>query len=424
VKSPINRIRFATDLLCVFCFAVGIGLPFLGFVLGWQPDAGLGARPTRSAAESLPDPLPLRSFPARFEKHFSRHVGFRDLMVRWNNVVTVLWLATAPSTRIQHNTDRSDLPKSRGRFSRRKIPGRVVLGSDEWLFYFPPFTEESHRGIDPMDDHEIELWERHFEARRRQLSVRGIEYLLVIAPEKQSVYPSLLPWSMRLTAGKTRTDQLLEHLSGGSDVDVLDLRASLRAAVDDERMDHPVYHRTGTHWNEFGAFIAYREILLHLQPRFPSLVPSPLTAFDVHQRIGPTRGLASLLGIRGLLTEDYVDLTPHRPRVARSLEPTDRESPGKRVHGLGNWSGEAVSRATGRQELPRAAFLHDSFVATYLEPFLSEHFEWVEYHWKTNLSIASLVDHDLDVLIEVRSERFFDTHLPGARGRLVQRQSR
>jgi hypothetical protein len=88
----------------------------------------------------------------------------------------------------------------------------------------------------------------------------------------------------------------------------------------------------------------------------------------------------------------------------------------------GCWAGGFVRRSTRLEHLPRAVVLHDSFVATYLEPFLSEHVEEVTYYWQTHIPLERVISHTPDIVIELRNERIFDTRVPD--GRDVLRRGR
>jgi hypothetical protein len=210
---------------------------------------------------------------------------------------------------------------------------------------------------------------------------------------------------------------VLDLLTEETAVDVLDLRQWMREL----RTEYPVYHRTGTHWNELGAFLSYRELLLHLQKTYPALEAWPLESFDVQYRWGRARGAARMLGIQGMLEDEYVDLTPLRPRIAREAGSAGANKWMKRWEQEGYWPGGSARRSTGRKDLLRAVFLHDSFLATYMEPFLSEHFEDVTYYWQENVPFESVVSHTPDIVIELRVERIFDSHVPDARGSLQRR---
>ena len=50
---------------------------------------------------------------------------------------------------------------------------------------------------------------------------------------------------------------------------IVDLRPALKAA----RQDQDVYYKTNTHWNGYGAFIAYTTIINALGSSYPELKP-------------------------------------------------------------------------------------------------------------------------------------------------------
>jgi alginate O-acetyltransferase complex protein AlgJ len=405
-----HSVRRTTDLACVLAFAVVLVVPLAGFLFDWHPVTP-PVQPALRQGKPLPAVTPLRTLPERFEGYFDRHLGFREQMVRWNNAITVLWLHTDPATRIRHREGDGARPKAKSGW------GRVMLGDDGWLFYLARFSEKSFRGLDPLGSQDLRSWRKHFEERRARLAERNIDYVLALVPEKHSVLPELLPPILKSRVGPSRTDQVLDLLTEETEIDVLDLRQWMREL----RTEYPIYHRTGTHWNELGAFLAYRELLLHLQKSYPALEPWPLERFHVQYRWGKDRGLPAMLGIQGTMEDEYVDLTPLTARVARETTSGRRGAWTKRTDGKGHWPGSFLGRSTGREDLPRAVFLHDSFVATYMEPFLSEHFEEVTYYWKVNLPLERMISHTPDIVIELRTERIFDTQVPDARGLLRPR---
>ncbi len=409
--ESVRKIRRIADLTCVVAFSVGLMLPLAGFVLDWHPVIP-PIPPTLREGKPQPALNPLATFSQRFERYFDRHLGFRERMVRWNNAVTVLWLRTDSTTRVR-NQD------SAGDFADQFNPGRVKMGSDGWMFYLPQFSANGFRGLDPMVSRDLRLWRLHFENRRMGFAARGIDYLLVIVPEKQSVLPDLLPSILKNPLGPSRTDQIMDLLANETEIDLLDLRQRMRKLA--EESQYPVYHRTGTHWNELGAFLAYRELLIHLQKTYPTLEPWSLDRFDVRYRWGESRGLPAILRIHGLVEDEYVDLVPIVPRVARDAGSEGRRFFATRFPKQGNWTNGYARRRTGRKNLPRAVFLHDSFLANYMEPFLSEHFEEVTYHWRSDLPLEKVAAEAPDIVIELRVSSMFDSMIPSADGSLEAR---
>ena len=251
-RAHANRIRTATDFLLVAIFVLGIGVPALGLLWRGSGEDGLWENRRYASAPRVEFTLAsLSRFPKRFEAYFNDHFALRRLLIRWDNVIRTVWLAASPQPGSGQSFD------GRKQRSQRLSPWNpVVLGSDSWFYWFSGEMLEDYRGLRPFDTDQLNEWRCNFEVRRRALAQRRIPYLLVIAPEKHEIYPEYLPANIRRVSERTRLDEFLTFMERRSELEILDLRAPLRAA----RGLDPVYYRTGTHWNEYGAYVASRAI--------------------------------------------------------------------------------------------------------------------------------------------------------------------
>jgi hypothetical protein len=166
---------------------------------------------------------------------------------------------------------------------------RVLFGSDGWLFYnhdgegYPYYTPG-----DPRLTARLGEWTRALPEWRAWLADRDIRLLIVIAPNKQSVYPENLPPIERKQTGPTPTDRLLADLRAADPaLNVVDLRNPLRAA----RSGGPMYFKTDTHWLPAGARAGYEETAraLGVTPLPPSRFrggPGPTHAGDLTRLLG------------------------------------------------------------------------------------------------------------------------------------------
>jgi hypothetical protein len=398
MSQPRSRVAVASDMLTLGAFALAIGLPLLGFWFGWQPQNMI-------IDNRLPAPRPelalnlagLRSLPARFEAYFDDRFGFRRPLIRWNNLVTVVWLGGSPEAR-SRSSARGD-----GGLRFDPLSHRLVHGEDGWFYHFGDGTMRDHRGLDPFSPTELLHWQRVLEQRRNWLAAQGIEYLFVAVPDKQSVYPEHLPARIRRVRQQTRMDQLVARLRARSYVDVLDLRTALIPAKSEEL----VFEQTDTHWNAYGAHVAYAAILERLAARFPGLRPRPLSDFEIRKSIGPAGPFLWLTGVRDRYQEPIVELLPRTPRTAVTIEQS-RPPMGTGGYGYGT----RLVRETARPELPSAVVLHDSFVPAGLEPLLSEHFRRVVYLWQNEFDVHAIAKEQPDLVIEEKVERYFVTQIP------------
>jgi hypothetical protein len=143
-------------------------------------------------------------------------------------------------------------------------PDLVILGKDGWLFFgnAAGFGIDQYRGLRPLNPQELDTFKDYFEGIQRELDKLGIPFLFVIAPDKHEIYPEKLPRPLS-KRGNTPMDQILSIPRGFR---ILDLRPSLLEKK--VQSATPLYYKTDSHWNEFGAYLAYRSIM-DFFPSFP-----------------------------------------------------------------------------------------------------------------------------------------------------------
>jgi hypothetical protein len=338
-----RRSRILADLILIGGFLVLIGLPAARLLVG-PPSAAVGSEYRQLAAfPAVPvDRLTLNAYPGQFDAFFNDRFGFRTDLIRLLSVVQMRALRTSSS------------PK-------------VIVGKHGWLY-----SAELPGGIDyqiarPLSREELERWQHLLEARRDWLAARGIRYLFVPAPDKQTVYPEDLPRPLRRQhlAG-SRLDQLLAHLRAHSDLPVLDLREPLRQAKAHERL----FDVTDTHWNSRGAYVGYHRIMETLSPWFPQLHPLPRDAFDEVAVVKKGGDLARMLDLDDQMPEESLGLVLKHPR------PVTPALPGIQVP----MEPPAFALEQPDPRLPRAVMFCDSFT-TQMFPLLAQHFQRLVIVW-------------------------------------------
>ena len=124
---------------------------------------------------------------------------------------------------------------------------------------------------------------------------------MVIVPNKSTIYSEYMPDTIRKFRDTTRLDQFMEHMRRHSRVSVLDLREALFKA----KSNHPLYWKTDSHWNSYGAYIGYTEIMRRLCAQLPGLKPVSIRGDEVRIEPSPTGGdLAQMLFLQDSLPEE------------------------------------------------------------------------------------------------------------------------
>ena len=227
----------------------------------------------------------------------------------------------------------------------------VLAGFDEWLYYVEG-EEDFRRGSGLEEETVRELYDAQQEAADT-FAAAGIDYRILVAPDKHTVYPQYLPLSNRMGSGVSALDQMMAAPGPDYTVRFVDVRPALIAAAEKGEQQ---YYKTDTHWNPNGAYTAYQVLMDALMPEHPTL--RRLTESDIRRTETATSGdLAGMIGQSGIRTD--------RLKVVRVANPASREDPERSDTFLTAYVNESIPDA------PRMLLIHDSFGPA-LVPFLRE----------------------------------------------------
>lgn len=238
---------------------------------------------------------------------------------------------------------------------------RVVVGGDGWLFY----DNDSHLSqLRPstLTDAEKAAWVATLERRTRQLAAKGIQYVVVSGPVKESLYPDLLPRWLRGRGGPSDADALVEAATHAGVDSVVDVRPPL---IEARSLGVPIYSPFDTHWTGNGAFYAYQALMKRFDSAGISVRAHPRSYF-VESDLGLARpeDLAHMLGISSLVKQRYVSLDD----PDKLSEKVEYLTPAR------DWTADRIVD-TGKSG-PVLMLTGDSF-STALLPLLSGHFSKV-----------------------------------------------
>lgn len=179
-------------------------------------------------------------FSSQFESYFSDNFGMRSYMVTAYSALSYYLLGDS-------------------------VNEKVIAGKEGWLFYTE--TLDDYTGTSILSTSEINHLNRILHLQNEYLSDRGIAFIFTIAPNKNSIYGELMPDRYRENKGDTNLELLASYLPL-TDITYVDLNQVLKQSKEKEQL----YHRKDTHWNNYGAMVAYREILQKVDELIPGLV--------------------------------------------------------------------------------------------------------------------------------------------------------
>jgi alginate O-acetyltransferase complex protein AlgJ len=348
----------------VLVFALFIAVPILSGL------AGIG---TRSAEAEVSEEDAPKTSGLRWLDYFDDHFPLRTALIHAHALASMAMRVSPSPT--------------------------VIRGRDGWLYYADDSGLDDYISAAPMSREELDDWRDTIVHTRDTLRALGIAYVFAVAPDKHVIYPEHMPSSIHRLRQEYRLQELTDYLRKTTDVTVVDLRQPLLQAKQREQ----VYFRTDSHWDEAGAYVAYRELLLAAARHVPSLEPSPRSAVQNTTADLPGGDIAEMLGLRTDINEVAPVVRPAKGWRAHVDAPADMSDAGFEV-------GRVVT-SIADPTLPRLLMIRDSF-GSRLIPFLSEHFSRAVYLWRPDVDMDDVKQERPTVVIQEVVGRRLQTYQP------------
>ncbi len=313
----------------------------------------------------------LQTFSGDFETYYNDHFGFREeLIVRYNKLLEEWFFV-----------------------SGNKL---VLQGQDKWLFFTGDNSLDDFRGQCRLSVEAMQAWHKQQQERVKWLASRGVAYLSFSPPNKQSIYSEFLPANYGQVKKETKMEQLHTFLLQNP----LEIYVNVHEILRSSKRQRQLYYRTDTHWNKYGAYIAFQELMGRITQLFPQGDYKLDFAFHRNPRLAPGGDLAAMLMLDRKMAE--------RSPVPYYWESCSEGLAGDEflikagVTGYKNVVYKKCAKAS-----VKAIVFCDSFIGN-LEPFLSENFSEVIY-LRGNYSkkvVEQLLDSiQPDIVIEELVER-------------------
>lgn len=210
-----------------------------------------------------------KTFPEEYEAYFDDRIPFRNQLIRFNNTIDYYVFK-------QSSND------------------NVCIGKDGWLFYSNKSDGnpvEQSLGYWNFSDEELEIIAANLESGKEILESSGIDFVLFIAPNKETIYIDKLPDYYEIKSQYTATDCLVDYLRENTDITIVYPKEELMAyRVEDP--DMLLYYKLDTHWNSIGAYIGAQCLTDVLGIELP-----PLNELSVNQILTSRGDLTDMLNI-------------------------------------------------------------------------------------------------------------------------------
>lgn len=279
------RLRRLADGCVIALFAAAILVVWAGTFVREQPP--LDENRLRHPPPPLaPEKHVVQDYPKWFEMYFNDRVGYRDVLLGWHH-------------RLMYHA--FDDPVSK----------LAWVGRDGWL-YLNVADPTAGRDGHPTVGDRLRAWADALADRHAYLKARGIGYVVLVPPEKSSVFPEHLRGYVARHP-PPEPAEAFGHLLAERGVRFVNPLPPLLAAK--ATCPHPLYYKLDSHWTYDGGRIGYRLLAAEIGRTHPGFVPHPDDGFAVSEQ--PLEGdLGRLVGIPGA----------ERLEPARRFTPTGRSS--------------------------------------------------------------------------------------------------
>ena len=349
----------------VMGFAVAAFLLMILFPLwGWVfPQPAFGSLNEKRLLTELDQSGTLRDRINNFEEYLDDHLAFRNAAI-YATLRADLSLGESPSP-------------------------QVLAGSDGWL-YFVDGDEDFRRGTGLTQEQITAFYDVH-QGLTDYFAALGVDYRVMINPDKHSVYPQYLPLTRQLGKGPWELKQLMTPPGPDYTVRMLDVSDALISAAASGVQQ---YYRTDSHWNLEGGWTAYQAMMDQLLPDHPNM--RRLTEEDVrHVPVRESGDLAALIGQQGILEYDTTDVELKENHVADD-----------------KYGDSVITEVFTNPDLPdgpKVLMIGDSF-RTALNPFLAASVAQLDLVMNDNPSVSSIGDlsrYDIVIFEAVERNRFW-----------------
>ena len=365
-------------ILYIIVFSILISLPILQQLSGCFQELSLVENRALVKFPKRPGSIKMDSLQqwlSKYECYLNDHFGFRNHLIKGHALFHYFILADAPSK-------------------------KVLKGKNNWWFLN---NKEDGNNLDLyfgktlFDSIQLNKIKQNILTLKKELASREIPLIIVMAPNKQSIYSECMPSILQTKRSNySKADQINEIFSMAK-VHYLDLREVLLAAK--SKSPYPLYLKSDTHWNDLGAFYAYESIMEAVKVYFPKIPIQSLSDYQLNINKTPAEGdLAIMQHLNGYGQDSSITLKPlytiNYHQVADSFGD----------------SGFIVQQKDSLSQLPRLLQWRDSFSKA-LVPFLSNSFAESTYLWRRLPDLNIIDQQKPDIVIIEFVERYSDLWL-------------
>lgn len=156
----------------------------------------------------------------------------------------------------------------------------TLFGNNGYLFHQNENDGTSlhdYIGDNRFSEKELEAVAKNLEGIKKWVEGKGSKFVLLLIPNKETLFPEYMPSCIKRLETVTRQDLLVEYLRENTDIEVVYTKDTLSANKD----KFPIYYKTDTHSNMVGSLFMMSDLF---KACYGVEITPDLSKFDIHLR--------------------------------------------------------------------------------------------------------------------------------------------
>lgn len=303
-----------------------------------------------------------RTFPQEYESYYNDNIPYRNQLIRLNNAIDYYLF-------------------------KKSSNKNVVIGKDGWLLYENEGDGSAlsqSLGTWRFTEKQLQKIADNLKKNKQFLENQGIEFVLFIAPNKETIYIDERPDNYEIVNSETSVDQLVKYLEENTDIRVIYPKQELMQAKE-ARPDMPLYHKLDTHWNNLGAYIGAESLAKELGVNLPSV--NEISLKPVKSSVGDLSEMLNVEIKNGNLDYDISGISDLTTETVKS-----------------DFFTEYIFHTKGADS--RRLFVRRDSYSTALAPSFSPMFEDSMWVHMQNFNQQQIFDYKADIFVFETVERY------------------
>lgn len=263
----------------------------------------------------------------------------------------------------------------------RILRDNLVAGKNDWLFNKSDDLVTEYQHVNLLTDDQVGEFTSNMQAFSDYLGGRGISFYYMQCYEKESIYPNEYLQGVKQLGNISRTDQVVDGLKTKTDINVIDCKIDL---LNHAKTEQVYYKYADNHWNDYGAFIGYQDLMKRIQidyPRIKVLDKNDYNIENIEQSV-------SLYGYQ----YPYSDISPeYRIKNPGAVEITDTAKKNWADLHVQDFIHEYANNSSGNSL--RILLVGDSYIRQFLKDDVAESFSnTLSIDWSNLDNLDSVID--------------------------------